>query len=366
MQLHVLFPLGIAGKARFAVAGVAGRGGPALGSAADREPLQQLAVEPDVELLRPAHAHDVVLILPAETDFDEVLAVDRKVVANGDAAARSERQIFALPIVLHDVQRNLEGLERRNRGRKTRREPRDLTRHRQVAFQMRRRNREHVGEVVEAAVRGFVARQERLHIEVEREQVADRVVVFGAIETMDRVDPAGIRTRRPRAIDFAFQPARHRAIRGGIGARPSGRRHRAGPKLRDHALPHLGIRCRRRRRSNVSSASPAVRSLWLWQVTQYLSRTARDACAPTPACCSGARGRAEAVLEPAEGGRACSLDVCTMENAAAIQPPMTNAKTDARASPGTCIGFPAIVPQIMRSGMTNVCLANSDHRVSLL
>ena len=61
-----------------------------------------------VELLRPAHAHQVVLILPPQPDLDQVLAVDREVVVNGDAAARSERQIFALPIVLHDVQRNFE------------------------------------------------------------------------------------------------------------------------------------------------------------------------------------------------------------------------------------------------------------------
>ena len=35
--------------------------------------------------------------------------------------------------------------------------------------------------------------------------------------------------------------------------------------------------------SNVSSASPAVRSLWLWQVMQYLSRTAWDAEDPAGA-----------------------------------------------------------------------------------
>ena len=42
----------------------------------------------------------------------QVLAVDRKVVADRDAAAGSERQVLALPIVLQDVQRDLERLER--------------------------------------------------------------------------------------------------------------------------------------------------------------------------------------------------------------------------------------------------------------
>ena len=235
-DLHVLFPFGIAGKAGFAVAGVTGRGGPALGSASDGEPFQQLAIEADVELLRPPHALEVILILPLETNLDEVLAVDGKVVANRDAAARSERQIFALPVVLQHVQRDLECLESRTGGRKARREPRDLTRHRHVSLQVGRRNREDIREVVETAVRCLVPGQQRLHIEVEREQVANRVVVFRAIETMDRVDPAWIRTGRPRPVDFAFQRARlrrdtwpHRAaaFRAAASSRPEAWRSRA-------------------------------------------------------------------------------------------------------------------------------------------
>ena len=114
-QLHVGLPLGSAGEARLAVAGVAGRGRGAGGRAAHGESLQELAVETHVELLRPAHAHQVVLILPAQPHLDQVLAVDRELVANRDAAARAERQIVILTVVLDDVQRNLEGVERRAR-----------------------------------------------------------------------------------------------------------------------------------------------------------------------------------------------------------------------------------------------------------
>ena len=60
-----------------------------------------------VELLGPPHPLEIVLILPLEAHLDEVLSVDRKVVADGDAAARTERKILALPIVLHHEQRNL-------------------------------------------------------------------------------------------------------------------------------------------------------------------------------------------------------------------------------------------------------------------
>src|SRR6185436_13112859 len=110
LELHVCFPFGIAGKVRLAVAGITRRGRSALRAASDREAFQQSGVEADVELLRPAHAFQVILVLPLETNLDEVLAVDRKVATNRDAAARSERQIFALPIVLDHVQRNLERL----------------------------------------------------------------------------------------------------------------------------------------------------------------------------------------------------------------------------------------------------------------
>ena len=99
-ELHVGFPFGIARKTRLAVAGVAGRRGPALACASHREPLQQLAIQADIELLRPSHALEVILILPLQADLNQVLAVDRKVVVNRDAAARAERQILALPVFL--------------------------------------------------------------------------------------------------------------------------------------------------------------------------------------------------------------------------------------------------------------------------
>src|SRR5207247_5634328 len=122
-KLHVLFPLGIAGKAGLPAAGPTGCGGPALGSASHGEPLQQLAIEPNVELLRPPNAFEVILILPLQTNFDQVLAVDRKVVANGDAAPGSEREIFALTVVLQHVQRDGGGLGRGTGGREAGRWP---------------------------------------------------------------------------------------------------------------------------------------------------------------------------------------------------------------------------------------------------
>ena len=275
-DLHVLFPFGIAGKAGLAVAGVTGRGGPALGAAADGEPLQQLAIETDVELLRPAHALEVILILPLQTNLDEVLAVDGKVMANRDAAARSERQIFALPIVLHHVQGDLERLDRRARRRQTCREPRHLAGDRQISFQVGRRNRERHPRSCRSCRRRSrprAAATSTSRSSANRSRIALLYSVRFRRWTALILPGFGL-AAHARSISVS-SAARHRAIRRRIGPRPSGRRHRAGAKLRDDSLPHFGIGAGLREHPAVSSASPAVRSFWLWHVTQYWSSTAR-------------------------------------------------------------------------------------------
>src|SRR5262249_54533542 len=106
-----------AGKTWLAVAGVARRRRTAFGAAAHGKSLDQLAIEPNVELLRPTHSLQVILVLPLKTYFDGVLAVDRKVVMDGHPAARPERQIFPLAVLLKNVQRNLKSLDFRERRR---------------------------------------------------------------------------------------------------------------------------------------------------------------------------------------------------------------------------------------------------------
>src|SRR5262249_48031594 len=123
--LHVFFPLGVAGKSRLTIARVARGSGSPLCFTANGKPLHEGAVQADIELLRPAHAHDVVLILASQSHLDRVLAVDRKVVTNSRAAARPKREVFALAIFLQDVQRDFESLDRWAAGREPDSEPRD-------------------------------------------------------------------------------------------------------------------------------------------------------------------------------------------------------------------------------------------------
>jgi hypothetical protein len=48
-------------------------------------------------------ASHVSLVRTIEVDLEEVFAVDRKVMTNGEATARAQRQVFAAAIVLTEV-----------------------------------------------------------------------------------------------------------------------------------------------------------------------------------------------------------------------------------------------------------------------
>ena len=99
-DLHVFFPGVVSRKSRLAIAGIAGCGRAALSFAAHGEAFQQRSIKANIELLMPSHSLDVILILPLEPNLDQVFAVDREVIFNGDSAAGSEWQVFALPLVL--------------------------------------------------------------------------------------------------------------------------------------------------------------------------------------------------------------------------------------------------------------------------
>src|SRR5215470_275506 len=134
--LHVFLPRVIAGETWLAIAGVTGRRGSSLSFTSNGEPLHERAVEADVELLRPPHTHDVVLILPSQADLDHVLAINRKVIANRHATTRSERQVFALEVLLNDMQRDLESLNGRDGRRQADGEARDLAADREIPFEV--------------------------------------------------------------------------------------------------------------------------------------------------------------------------------------------------------------------------------------
>ena len=62
-------------------------------------------VEAYIEIVRLFEVHDVFVDALLEAYLDFVLTVEWKMVANGEARPRPERQVFAHPIVLHQIDR---------------------------------------------------------------------------------------------------------------------------------------------------------------------------------------------------------------------------------------------------------------------
>ena len=106
-RLHVHFPFGIA----LILSDKTLCRRPALALATHIEPLEERAVQADFDLVRIAHADDVVVQLSSQQHLDGVLAIDGKVMANHRAALRPKGQIVARPFVLHQRFGDLIGVD---------------------------------------------------------------------------------------------------------------------------------------------------------------------------------------------------------------------------------------------------------------
>ena len=194
--------------------------------------LERLAVERDVDGRSREAAG------PAARDRQLVLRVQRKRVRDQQAAARAERQALDVLLVHPLARRRIRDLRRRRRAVADR-APADLQRRRHVALDQRGRDRQRLGDVVEAFAR-VVARQQRAHVHVHGQQIADRVGVLGAVEALKgrRVEVAA---GRVRGVELALERGGERRHRRGIRPRHADWRHHAGAQLAHHLLPHLDV-----------------------------------------------------------------------------------------------------------------------------
>ncbi len=115
----------------------------------------------------------------------------------------------------------------------------DPARRRQVAFEEDRGQPEHVGNVVEPGAR-IVGGEQRGRIDLKREQVADRVGVLGAIQTVHE-RPARLRVRGRDAVERRLE-RRHQRPPLLVGRRgPARRRHHAGAHLPNDLFPQFDV-----------------------------------------------------------------------------------------------------------------------------
>ena len=164
--------------------------------------IDALAVDRDLHVVRVLEAAHDVEIRAVQLGLEHVVAVERERVAHRGSADRAERKpvdVLVLREVLADAERVAAGADvgiADGQGR-------DLHRRRHVFFLQRRRDAEHVRDVVEA-VGGVVGRQERGDVDVEVEQVAHRVRVLAAVQAVqDR--RAGIRMRGRLGVELRLR-----------------------------------------------------------------------------------------------------------------------------------------------------------------
>ena len=95
------------------------------------------------------------------------------------------------------------------------------------------------GGARKVAVTVVVAGQELLGIDVEREQVANRVSVFRTGEAVKRRESTRIRPGRGHTVEIRLELRGHRILRRVVWTRQTSRRHRATPKPSHHLFPCL-------------------------------------------------------------------------------------------------------------------------------
>ena len=205
----------------------------------DRQHLDRLAVERDHDVLRfPQSAHAVAVPALAQLDPQLVAGVDREGVAHRGSAARSERQPLDVSGLV-EVGRDDERVCHRGADRRADGQPADAPRRGQVALEPAGVEPAEA-DVVESRAR-VVRRQERRDVDLQVQQVADRVPVLGRVQAPQRVGAAGIGTGRGGPVELGLQERGQAGVGLAVGARAACRRHHSRPQLAHHLLPDLGV-----------------------------------------------------------------------------------------------------------------------------
>ena len=173
-----------------------------------------------------------------ERDPEDVLAVGGEGVDHRDSTTRPVRGTVDLLTLRHPAGDLVGGLDRAGR-RVANRQPADVAGRAQIPVHQCRGEQLDVGDVVEVGALG-VEWQVVAGVHVEREQIADRALVFGAVETL-KAPATRIGVGGRRRVEAHLQSGGETG-EGCLGwATDAGRRHHAGPQLADHLLGKRGV-----------------------------------------------------------------------------------------------------------------------------
>ena len=186
--------------------------------------------------------HVDVLEIHADAAFDVhlelVVAVRREDVVGHDAAARSVRgAVDVIPGVLRDERRD--GIGRLGDAclPVANGEPADRGRGVEIRLEQRRRQRLHVGDVVEVgALR--VEREVVARIDVDAEEILYRILILVAIEALERTRA---RVERGAVVDHVLERLDQRQQRVAAWTRHARRRHHLRAELANHHLADVPV-----------------------------------------------------------------------------------------------------------------------------
>ena len=171
-------------------------------------------------------------------DREDVLPVERKVMAHRETAVGGERHAFvetdvaALePGAVHLHDRPVVGTADGGAA--------DLGRRRDVAGHQRRGDGQHLGVVVEAEA-GHVAWQQRLAVDLQPQQILDGVHVLHAVQAA-RHHPSRVGIGGGHPIEGGLERGREGIDGRRRRSRPSLGRHLPGPQLAHDLLEHLRV-----------------------------------------------------------------------------------------------------------------------------
>ena len=193
--------------------------------------------------MRVRDAHDVVQIGLPEADVELVFGIEREDASDKQSAAGAERQPLDVR-VLRSIRLHAVGLGRDgNIAHVAHGNRRDAPGGGEIPLHQHRRHRQHVGDVVESVAR-VIGGQERGHVDVEIEEVVDRVRVLGPVEPAQR-RPAWFGLRGRGGVEPRFDRGGERRELRRFGPRQALRRHRSDEQFARHTLEHGSIAARR-------------------------------------------------------------------------------------------------------------------------
>lgn len=201
----------------------------------DGEPLDAGAVDEEFDVVGTGDAFDMFVAVAGEADLDFVFGVDGEGVTERLAAARAEGKAFEL-VFLGEVGGQVEGFAIWGAGWDADGKAADFACGAQIAFEEGRREIAD-GDVIEAAA-GFIGGEEIRDVNFEGEEVADGVLVFGAVKPAEGVSAAGVGLL---AVKSGFNGLDRSEVGVFGGAWNSYGRHGSAAEAAEYFFPAFGV-----------------------------------------------------------------------------------------------------------------------------